>query len=101
VDDVKETISQYIDDEVVNTKHNQKLIDVIIKCITYTIPTKFENKNFHDKTIIPMGFSTSPIISNISFRKIDILIQKLCVKLNITYTRYADDMLFSSPRNKK
>ncbi|EBX9221998.1 RNA-directed DNA polymerase, partial [Salmonella enterica subsp. enterica serovar Ealing] len=101
VDDVKETISQYIDDDVVNTKHNQKLIDVIIKCITYTIPTKFENKNFHDKAILPIGFSTSPIISNISFRKIDILIQKLCVKLNITYTRYADDMLFSSPRNKK
>ncbi|EHJ82050.1 hypothetical protein LTSEBAI_3068 [Salmonella enterica subsp. enterica serovar Baildon str. R6-199] len=48
MDDVKETISQYIDDDVVNTKHNQKLIDVIIKCITYTIPTKFENKNFHE-----------------------------------------------------
>lgn len=101
VDDIKETISQYIDDDVINTKHNQKLIDVIIKCITYKIPTKFQNKNLHDTIILPMGFSTSPLISNIVFRKIDILIQKLCAKLDITYTRYADDMLFSTPRNKK
>ncbi|MBN3253183.1 RNA-directed DNA polymerase [Pectobacterium brasiliense] len=101
IDDVKEAISQYIDDDIINTKHNQKLIDVIIKCISYKIPKKFKNTNLHDKTILPMGFSTSPIISNITFRKIDILIQKLCAKLDITYTRYADDMLFSTPRDKK
>lgn len=59
------------------------------------------NNDLHNETILPMGFSTSPLISNIVFRKIDILIQKLCTKLDITYTRYADDMLFSTPINKK
>lgn len=100
-EDVKSSLSQYIDNDIVNEKHNQKLIDVIIKCITYKISTKCQNKKIHEAITLPMGFSTSPLISNIVFRKIDILIQKLCTKLDITYTRYADDMLFSTPRDKK
>jgi hypothetical protein len=46
-----------------------------------------------------MGFITSPIISNIMFRPLDIQIQKLCSQYNIEYTRYADDMLFSSSKD--
>lgn len=45
-----------------------------------------------------MGFITSPVISNIIFRELDIKIQKFCSEKNIIYTRYADDMLFSSNR---
>lgn len=51
---------------------------------------------------IPQGFVTSPAISNIVFRRIDQRILKYCReylregKREIIYTRYADDMLFSS-----
>nr|WED67838.1 reverse transcriptase domain-containing protein [Pectobacterium colocasium] len=48
-----------------------------------------------------MGFPTSPFISNIIFRKLDIVIKNLCDKRGITYTRYADDMLFSSSGKDK
>ncbi|WP_425133837.1 reverse transcriptase domain-containing protein, partial [Enterobacter hormaechei] len=48
-----------------------------------------------------MGFATSPFISNIIFRKLDILIKSLCDKRSIIYTRYADDMLFSSSGKDK
>jgi RNA-directed DNA polymerase len=48
------------------------------------------------KSIIPIGFSTSPAVSNIIFRKVDIQIQLLCERHGIEYTRYADDLLFSS-----
>lgn len=51
------------------------------------------------KRVIPKGFPSSPIISNILFRKIDILIQKYCDIRNITYTRYADDLLFSAKKS--
>lgn len=51
---------------------------------------------------VPQGFLTSPAISNIAFRRIDQRIRKYCRSYNkemsrsIFYTRYADDMLFSS-----
>ncbi len=51
---------------------------------------------------IPQGFITSPVISNLIFRRIDQRIRKYCRAYykerirQIHYTRYADDMLFSS-----
>lgn len=54
------------------------------------------------KEKIPQGYITSPAISNLVFRRIDQRIRKYCrsyhreMKRNIVYTRYADDMLFSS-----
>lgn len=45
---------------------------------------------------LPQGALTSPSVSNIIFRRIDQRITKYCQKFNVTYTRYADDMLFSS-----
>lgn len=51
---------------------------------------------------IPQGFTTSPAISNIVFRRLDQRIRKYCrayhkeMEREIFYTRYADDMLFSS-----
>ncbi len=45
---------------------------------------------------VPQGASTSPMISNIVFRNIDQNIQDYCNNNSIIYTRYADDMIFSS-----
>lgn len=51
---------------------------------------------------VPQGFSTSPAVSNLVFRRLDQRIRKYCrayhkeMKREIFYTRYADDMLFSS-----
>ncbi|WNN33579.1 reverse transcriptase family protein [Pantoea agglomerans] len=101
LEDIKTALEQYVENDTLNEEHNQKLIDVILKCVTYKVTKESNNNRIHDKVIIPMGFSTSPVISNLVFRKIDIIIQKLCTKLDITYTRYADDMLFSAAKNKK
>lgn len=48
---------------------------------------------------LPQGAITSPTISNIVFRQLDIRINKYCKKFNINYSRYADDLLFSSDNN--
>ncbi|AIF42417.1 reverse transcriptase family protein [Virgibacillus sp. SK37] len=45
---------------------------------------------------LPQGAITSPTISNIVFRQLDIRINKYCKKFNINYSRYADDLLFST-----
>lgn len=46
--------------------------------------------------VLPQGASTSPAISNIVMARIDQRILKYCQVFDITYTRYADDLLFSS-----
>lgn len=79
---IKNFFKYYIDD---NTKDDDAkfIIDSIIKITT--LNNKFVQ-----------GAVTSPSISNFAFRQIDIRISNYCKKLNICYSRYADDMLFSS-----
>ena len=45
------------------------------------------------------GAVTSPVLSNLVFRFLDIRIEKYCQKMGIVYSRYADDLLFSSDRS--
>ena len=99
VDDIRDIFKSYIpDDEYIDKGKNQSLLEAFINVITYTVPNNSKNEKFRGKQILPMGFSTSPIISNIIFRKLDIQIQKLCAERGIEYTRYSDDMLFSSAK---
>lgn len=45
---------------------------------------------------LPQGACTSPAVSNLVMARIDQRITKYCQIFRIRYTRYADDMLFSS-----
>ncbi|MGN7511699.1 retron St85 family RNA-directed DNA polymerase [Aeromonas salmonicida] len=51
------------------------------------------------KLLLSVGAPTSPIISNFIMSDFDTAIYEICKKSDITYTRYADDLTFSS--NKK
>lgn len=44
---------------------------------------------------LPQGAPTSPILSNIIFYNLDKILYKFSKKNNLTYTRYADDLVFS------
>lgn len=79
-DFLSETISYYIKE---NEEEKKKLINYIKEIVTY-----------NDKVV--QGAITSPAISNIVFRQLDIRIERYCRKLNVEYSRYADDLLFSS-----
>ncbi|MYL34974.1 hypothetical protein GLW05_15425 [Pontibacillus yanchengensis] len=78
---VKEVLDYYIRTD--NDTLNKNLIDIIYDIVS-----------LNDS--IPQGAITSPSISNIVFRSLDIRINKYCRRFGITYTRYADDLLFSS-----
>jgi retron-type reverse transcriptase len=45
---------------------------------------------------LPQGASTSPALSNLVCERLDRRISSLSQKLNFSYTRYADDLIFSS-----
>ncbi|MDB4905090.1 MAG: hypothetical protein JWQ63_4371 [Mucilaginibacter sp.] len=49
--------------------------------------------------VMPQGASTSPALSNIILRRLDHRFDKLSQKLNVSYTRYADDITFSGNFN--
>ncbi|EMQ2082834.1 TPA: reverse transcriptase domain-containing protein [Yersinia enterocolitica] len=96
IDKLKDVLNKYVEDDFIDEKKNQKIIDSVINIISLDITLNSKNKYYINKKIIPIGFSSSPLISDLYFRRIDILIQKICLKNSITYTRYADDLLFSA-----
>jgi RNA-directed DNA polymerase len=49
---------------------------------------------------LPQGAPTSPIVSNMICAKMDSQLQRLAQKHYCTYTRYADDITFSTSRSK-
>ncbi len=95
-DVIKSNFLEYFSDEIIFPNSTQTHAEAIYNLIKIDLSEKSSNKRFIKKSILPVGFPLSPIISNIVFRKIDLLIEKFCDEKNIVYTRYADDMLFSS-----
>jgi len=54
----------------------------------------------HDKSLgLPMGAPTSPCISNVVMHDLDTSLEALAGNFEFVYTRYADDLIFST-RNK-
>ncbi|MGO2103629.1 MAG: reverse transcriptase family protein [Psychroflexus halocasei] len=51
------------------------------------------------KTVLPQGSPTSPTITNILCVKLDRRLNGLAKRFNINYSRYADDISFSSQTN--
>ncbi|TOH59278.1 RNA-dependent DNA polymerase [Vibrio parahaemolyticus] len=55
-----------------------------------------KTKSYEQKLVLSVGAPSSPFISNFVMFKFDELIEKFSKKNNITYTRYADDITFST-----
>jgi len=51
------------------------------------------------KNVLPQGAPTSPIISNIICQKLDYYLSAVAKRFGLTYSRYADDITFSSDHN--
>ncbi len=100
---VRDVFSSYFNDEYFfnDDEEKQTLIEAFVNLIFIDVSNKFSKSSLRGKEILPIGFETSPSVSNIIFRRFDILIQEFCSRNNILYTRYADDMLFSSSKEFK
>ena len=50
-----------------------------------------------NNTVLPQGAPTSPALANLVARKLDSRLSALVQKLDVSYSRYADDLTFSGP----
>lgn len=98
VSEVKKLLSQYFNDNKKEAKYSA--LDIAYLSVVHKVSNGTASEQIRGKEILPIGFSSSPTISNIIFRRIDLLIQKLCEDKGIVYSRYADDMLFSSSKSR-
>jgi retron-type reverse transcriptase len=58
----------------------------------------FWNRGREGKLIMSIGAPSSPMLSNILMYEFDQKVQTFCTKIRVKYSRYADDLTFSSNR---
>lgn len=95
-EDLEKVFEPYFADDFLDGEKKYGLLDVFLSMVTYSVSDSSGNSFCKNRKILPIGFITSPAISNILFRSIDLQIQGFCNSKGISYSRYADDMLFSS-----
>lgn len=79
----------------------------VVNIISALVCTKLTVKRFDEKgvekevvkNVLPQGAPTSPILTNIVCQKLDYLLSATAKKFGLKYSRYADDITFSSLHN--
>lgn len=72
---------------------NQNLANLVANLVC------FQHEDITKKNFLPQGAPTSPILSNFICHRLDKKLLLIAKKYGATYTRYADDMTFSSNHN--
>ena len=79
-------------------KFNQPIANLLAGLCCMKESRLDENGNKKDVFVLPQGAPTSPIITNMICDKLDYYLSRLAMRFNMKYTRYADDITFSSMR---
>ena len=81
--------------EPFNLNGDKEPLAFLLAClVTHSIDIDGETK-----IVLPQGSPTSPTLTNIICKTLDRRLNGLATRFGATYTRYADDITFSSPHN--
>jgi len=79
----------------------EKIVEVFKKLECTNEIAEMLTKICSVNNVLKEGLNTSPMLANLYFYDIDIKLENIASKFHCTYTRYADDMTFSSNGNIK
>lgn len=84
-----------------NDKRNLTNIIAALCCTSMMVERKNEAGEWVKvkKNVLPQGAPTSPVITNIVCQKLDFLLSGVAKRFGLRYSRYADDITFSSMHN--
>src|SRR5690606_12979703 len=91
-------------EEIKERDNSRKKIANIIAalcCTEMEVERKDENGEWISvkRNVVPQGAPTSPVITNIICQKLDFLLTGVAKRFGLKYSRYADDITFSSMHN--
>lgn len=82
---------------------NLELANIIASLCCHGIEVDRINDNGNwerqKKNVLPQGAATSPMLSNIICERLDFYLTKVANRFGLNYSRYADDITFSSMHN--
>ena len=78
-----------------NLDPEKENISFLLACLV-THPIEIDDEK---KFVLPQGSPSSPIITNILCHKLDVRLNGLAKRFRVSYSRYADDITFSSDVN--
>jgi hypothetical protein len=83
------------------TKLNLANMIASICCTKLTVERMDKDGNWQkvERNVLPQGAPTSPVLTNIVCQKLDYLLSSVAKRFGLKYTRYADDITFSSQHN--
>lgn len=79
-------------------KFNQPIANLLAGLCCMKECREDEKGNKKDVYVLPQGAPTSPIITNMICDRLDFYLSRLAKRFNMNYSRYADDITFSSMR---
>lgn len=73
----------------------------VLCCTELEVERKDADGNWKQvkRNVLPQGAPTSPILTNVVCRRLDLLLTGVAKRFGLRYTRYADDITFSSMHN--
>ena len=77
----------------------KEIASVIAGLCAMKVTHKSENGDLYNVYVLPQGAPTSPIVTNMICDKLDRRLAGLAKRFGLHYTRYADDITFSSMHN--
>ena len=84
-----------------NSRSNLANIIAALCCTEIDVERKSESGEWEmvKRNVLPQGAPTSPVITNIVCQRLDFLLSGVAKRFGLKYSRYADDITFSSMHN--